>query len=199
MLTVGVTGSFGSGKSTVAAMFRRRGALVIDADAIVHRLLAGHAGCRRKVVAAFGRGVFAEGRIDRKKLAGVVFSDPRALRQLEKILHPLAWRETEKALRRAKERLVVVDAPLLIEAGWHKKVDAVLVVRTRSSLQVDRVKTRTGLSRAEVVRRIGRQLPIRTKLKYADFVVDNSGTKNDTNRQVGIIWKNLLGKTNQQE
>lgn len=191
MFKLGVTGSFGSGKTTVASMFRRRGALVVDADAIVHRLLRGHRGCRAAVGRAFGPEVLTGRGVDRLRLGRIVFADRRALRKLEKILHPLVWEETLKECRSAGKRVVVIDAPLLIETGWHSKMDAVVVVKARLSQQVARLQTRSGLSKADIMRRIRCQLPYREKIKYADFVVDNTGAKDDTDRQVRKIWDQL--------
>jgi len=144
MLKIGVTGSFGSGKTTVAAMFRSGGARVVDADAIVHALLKGHPGCRRSIGKAFGADVLTARGVDRIKLARIVFFDRKALGKLEKILHPLAWQKTARAFRPAGSDVVVLDAPLLIEAGWYRKLDAVIVVRAKIPQQVMRIKRRMG-------------------------------------------------------
>jgi dephospho-CoA kinase len=199
MLKIGITGSFGTGKSTVATMFKRCGAKVIDADALVHRLLKDDAGCRREIHKAFGDGVLAARGIDRSRLAAIVFADPKALRKLESILHPRAWRETEQALKRlGRAKAVVVDAPLLIEAGWQRRVDRLVVVSSTRAQQVARIGKRTGLAGPEVLRRIRRQMPLKDKIKHADFVVDNSGTRAGTYRQVEKIWK-ILTESHPQE
>jgi dephospho-CoA kinase len=188
MFKIGITGSFGSGKTTVAAMFQKRGARVVDADAIVHALLKGHPGCRKFVGKAFGPGILTARGVDRIKLARIVFFDRKALAKLEKILHPLVWEETARAFRSAGSDVIVLDAPLLIEAGWHRKVDAVVVVRAKIPQQIERIKRRTGLGKSDVLRRIRRQMTLKDKLKYADFVVDNSGPRSDTDKQVKKIW-----------
>jgi dephospho-CoA kinase len=199
MLKIGVTGSFGSGKTTVAAMFKKRGAVIVDTDGIVHRLLKDHKGCRKAVGQAFGAGILSTRGVDRIKLARIVFTDRKALKKLEAILHPLAWQETLKIFRSARRQAVVIDAPLLIEAKWHRKVDAVVVVKARLSQQIKRIKLRTGLRKADALRRIRRQMSLKDKLKYADFVVDNSGPKTDTDRQIARIWNQLKTTINQEE
>jgi dephospho-CoA kinase len=200
MIKIGVTGGFGSGKSTIARMFKRCGAKVINADALVHKLLKGDIGCQRSIRKVFGKGVMAPRGIDRSKLAAIVFADPKALRKLEAIVHPLVWRETGKALTGFRgAKAVVIDAPLLIEAGWHGQVDVLVVVSAKPAQQVRRIGTRTGLSRPEVQRRIRRQMPLKDKIKHADFVVDNSGTRAGSYRQVQKIWEILTLVHHQEE
>ncbi|MBF0486306.1 MAG: dephospho-CoA kinase [Candidatus Omnitrophica bacterium] len=192
MLKVGITGSFGSGKSTVAGMFKRCGAKVVDADAIVHRLLKNDSRCLQKIREAFGQEFVTKKGADRLKLARLVFADSRKLKKLEKILHPLAWDAAQKAFQFLGEKsIVVIDAPLLIESGWHNKVDKVIVVKARIDQQVLRIKKRMGLGRNDVLKRIRRQMPLNKKLSYADFVVDNQGPKTDTYRQVKEIFRKI--------
>lgn len=193
MFIIGVTGEFGSGKSTVAAMFRKRGARVIDADKVVHDLFQNDALCRRQVKAAFGPEVLTPEGVDRRKLGRIVFGKLAALKKLEAIVHPLAKKKIMRELKKRSARVTVLDVPLLIEAGWAKMVDALIVVKACRRLEIDRLQKRTGLSRAEILRRLKRQMPAKEKLKYADMVIDNRRAFADTDKQVQKIW-DMLGQ-----
>ncbi len=194
MIIIGVTGNFGSGKSTVAKMFQKRGAWVIDADAVVHELLESDIRCRRAILKAFGRKVMIGGEVDRPKLAKVVFSDPRHLRRLESILHPFVKARVRAEIKRSRVGMVVLDVPLLIEAGWVKMVDSVIVVNSTVEKEVTRLKKRSGLARRDVVKRLKFQLPFREKRKFADHIVDNRGSLGDTDKQVQKIYETLIKK-----
>ncbi len=193
MFIIGVTGEFGSGKSTVAAMFQKRGGCVIDADKVVHDLFRKDALCRRQVRATFGEDVLTEEGVDRRKLGHIVFGDPKALQKLETIVHPLVKGRIEEQLRKSRVRVTVLDVPLLIEAGWAKMVDALIVVKAGRKIQIERLQKRMGLSRAEILRRLKRQMPAKEKVKYADIVIDNRRSFADTDKQVQKIW-DLLTK-----
>jgi dephospho-CoA kinase len=199
MFVVGVTGEFGSGKSTVSGLFSKRGARVIDADKLVHELLQRDARCHRQIRAAFGKEVLSPRGVDRRKLAEIVFNDPRALFKLEKIIHPLAQERVAEFLKRSRSRVVILDVPLLIEAGWAGMVDALIVVKAGRKAQIDRLQKRTGLSRREIMARLKRQMPARDKVKYADIVIDNRLSLADTDRQVQKIWDQWTRPTQKQE
>ncbi|NLE65136.1 MAG: dephospho-CoA kinase [Elusimicrobia bacterium] len=188
---IGVTGEFGSGKSTVSRLLGRRGFRVLDADGIAHDLLKKNRACAREISEAFGPDVVRGGEIDRVLLAQRVFGSPRALRQLERILHPRIRVEVVKAIRKSGKGFVVIDAPLLIEAGWTDLVDHVIVVRANRSLQGKRLALRMGITRAEVNRRLRRQLPVREKCRFADKVIDNRGSLADLDRQVKEVLKDI--------
>lgn len=191
-MVIGVTGSFGSGKSTVAAMFKRRGARVLDCDLVVRRLLEANARCHRGIRRVFGAGFMTPRGVDRARLAAEVFRSPVRLRALERIIHPLAWDVVKKDLeKKGTEGLVVVDAPLLIEAGWYRKVDAVIVVRAGINEQIRRIQRKTAMERRDILLRLKRQMPFGQKIKFADFVVDNRGLRSDTYRQVRKIMDHL--------
>lgn len=199
MLIIGITGEFGSGKSTVAGLFQKRGARVIDADKLVHELLRRDVRCHRQIRAVFGKEVLSPRGVDRRKLAEIVFNDPRALLKLEKIIHPLAQKRVVELLKCSRSRVVILDVPLLIEAGWAGMVDALIVVRACRKIQIDRLQKRTGLSRREIMARIKRQMPSRDKVKYADIVIDNRLSLADTDRQVQKIWDQWTRPTQKQE
>ena len=202
MLKIGVTGSFGSGKTTVAAMFKARGARVIDADALVHAMFRKDLVCRRAIARAFGPGYVGARGVDRVRLGKLVFSDPRALKTLEAIVHPRLGRmivEDIKSAGARGHRMVVLDAAILIEAGWHKFMDVVIVVKARRDIQLKRVMARTGLSKADVLKRIRRQMPLGKKMKYAAYVIDNSGPAAVTEKHVERIFRSLTQTPIQQE
>jgi dephospho-CoA kinase len=171
---VGLTGSIGMGKSTAAAMFRRLGVPVHDADAAVHRLLARGGSAVKPVEAAFP-GVVRGGAVDRAALGRRVFGDPVALRRLEAILHPLVRAASARFLARARGRrqdLAVLDVPLLFETGGEKRCDAVVVVSAPPFVQRGRVLARPGMTEARLAQILAQQMPDREKRARADFVVE---------------------------
>ena len=194
MFVLGVTGSFGAGKSTVTSMLLRQGAVVIDADAIVHELLLANRKIHRDLCALFGPQVMGESGVDRARLGKIVFDDKLALQQLERVIHPALERELRRRMKKTGSGVVVLDAALLIETGWFRLADAVVVVRTRLDEQLARAGRRTGLSRQDVLKRLRRQMPLREKLKYADFVIDNSGSRSGTYKQVKEMLKRIPHK-----
>lgn len=175
MKIVGLTGSIGMGKSTAAAMLRRRGVPVHDSDAAVHRLQAPGGAAVAPIVARFGPAVQRpDGGIDRPALAAIVFADKAALRDLEAILHPRVQAEAAAFLKRcarARRRLVVLDIPLLMERGGRRRFDAVLVVSASRLLQDQRVLARPGMTRDRLDRIRAQQLPDRVKRARATAVV----------------------------
>jgi dephospho-CoA kinase len=194
MIVIGVTGNFGSGKSTVAAMFKKRGARVIDADAVVRELLLYDERCRCAIRGIFGDAVVTKGEVDRLKLATAAFSDRRLLRKLEAILHPLVKEKFIDEIGKFRGKIIVLDVPLLIEAGWAGMADAVVIVRATVDKEVLRLSKRSGHSRAEVLKRLKYQLPFRDKQRFADFIVDNRGSLGDTDKQVKLIFDTLVKK-----
>lgn len=194
MFTVGITGSYGSGKSTAAGFFKKWGARVVDADQVSHQLIGKNGRCRSRVVKRFGKKILTGGQIDRKKLADQVFADEKKLRDLEKILHPIVGEEIKKEFKRIARRdpqaVTLIDVPLLFEAGFDRLVDAVLVVKAKRLVQLKRLKAK-GVSPAEFLRRLKRQLPIEKKLRLADFVIDNSGSLRSTQKQARKIWEKI--------
>ncbi|MCK9594458.1 MAG: dephospho-CoA kinase [Candidatus Omnitrophica bacterium] len=192
-IVLGLTGGFGTGKSTVAGILAGYGAGVIDADKINHSLIAPGTLVYKKILKAFGRDILKNnnGAIDRGKLGGIVFSDPKALKRLCGITHPAVIREVKRRVKSAKNDVVVVDAPLLIEAGLDKLVDKIIVVALSRGRQLKRLAQKTSLSRPEILKRIGAQLSLKSKVRLADFVIDNSGTIEKTRKQVALIWRLL--------
>lgn len=174
---VGLTGGIGSGKSTVAEMFRRLGATIIDTDAISHDLTRPGAEGFEAIVAAFGPGVLdREGRLDRAALRRRVFADEEARRRLEGILHPLIRREVKRALGQAGGPYVILVVPLFVETGTYRElVDRLLVVDCPEAEQVRRTMARSGLSEEEVRAIMAAQADRATRLAAADDVLTNRG------------------------
>lgn len=173
MIVLGLTGSIAMGKSTAAAMFRRLGVPVYDADRAVHRLLSKGGAAVSPVAAAFP-GIMVEGEIDRRLLGARVFGNSAALRKLEGILHPLVARERQRflhAARRQGRRLVVLDIPLLFETGGERACDAVAVVSAAASLQHARLLRRPGMSAERIATIMRRQMPDEEKRRRADFII----------------------------
>ncbi|MCG8431150.1 MAG: dephospho-CoA kinase [Candidatus Omnitrophica bacterium] len=189
---VGVTGSFGSGKSVVCAMMKELGAHVIDADRLAHLCLREDHPAYAEIVKRFGKKVVTrDGRLSRRKLAGVIFSDGRARRALNKIVHPRVVRMMRDEIARAREEVVVCDVPLLLEAGLEGMVDMVVVVKAKEGIQVARLRRRSGLSDEEIRERIGAQMPLADKERLADFIIDNSYSRVQTRKQVERLWKKI--------
>jgi dephospho-CoA kinase len=174
MRILGLTGSIGMGKSTAAAMLRRLGLPVHDADAAVHKLLGPDGKAVKPVAAAFP-GVEKAGAIDRKALGAQVFGQPAEMKRLEAILHPLVRREEAAFLSLARSRgedLVVLDIPLLFETGGEKRCDGVVVVTAPQFLQKQRVLKRANMDEARFRQVLKQQMPDREKRQRADWVID---------------------------
>ncbi len=194
MLLVGLTGGIGSGKSVVARMLEERGAVVFDADALAHRAIAPGTPGHEAVVGRFGPTVLAPGGdVDREALASVVFVDPAARRDLEAIVHPEVRRLFAEATEsyRDTDAVVVMTAPLLVEAGMHTAFDVLVVVSTSVQKQIDRLMRDRGMSEAAVRARIDAQLPLETKAEVADILIDNEGTIAELEAQVERAWAQL--------
>jgi len=196
LLRVGLTGGLATGKSFVGRTLADLGCFWIQADELGHRVLEPGGEAYGEVVAEFGRGILdEEGRIDRRKLAGQVFGDPEKLAKLNRIVHPLVIRLEEKLLAeygaRHPEGIAVVEAAILIETGSYKRFDRLIVTVCDPEQQIERAIRRTGMSREEVLARIRRQMPVEEKVKLADYVIDTSGAKEDTVRQVKRVYEEL--------
>ena len=199
---IGLSGGIGTGKSTVAAMLSALGAVVVDADEIVHRLQAPGAPLLAELTAAFGTEILdATGALDRKRLGALVFGDAEARRRLNAIVHPKVGLEMARQLdaaRRAGAPLVVLDIPLLFESraagtggASAMAFDATVLVYAPRPVQIARTMERDRCTAAEAEARIAAQMPIDDKRALADHVVDNGGDLADTERQVQALWKRL--------
>jgi dephospho-CoA kinase len=194
VIVLGLTGSIGMGKSTAAAMLRRLGVRLFDADAFVHRLLAPGGAAVRAVEAEFGDVRNEAGGIDRQRLGQRVFGNPAALRRLEAILHPVVRRAERRFVAQARarrEKLAVLDIPLLYETAADVLCDYVLVVSAPARLQRQRVMRRPGMSEARLAGVLRAQMPDREKRRRADFVVATALGRNVTFRRLRAIAARL--------
>lgn len=196
MLLVGLTGGIGVGKSTVAAMFAARGAAVVDGDAIARRLQEPGRPCYRAIVEAFGPEILdPAGRIDRRRLGGIVFADTASLRRLEAIMHPAIWAACEaemQAAAAAGKLLCVVEMALILETGQRGRFQKLVVVTAPRSVQVARVARARGLTATEAEQRLAAQWSGEDKARLADYVIDNGGDLAATERQVDRVHADLL-------
>lgn len=194
MIVLGLTGSVGMGKSTAAAMFCRLGVPVHDSDAAVHRLLAPGGAAVKKVAAAFPDALGADGGIDRTTLGRRVFADAAALKRLERILHPLVRRSQDRFLRQARarrEKLVVLDIPLLFETGGDKRCDLIVVVSAPAAVQRARVMARPGMTEARFRAILAKQMPDAEKRRRADIVVPSGLGRTVTFRRLARLVREL--------
>lgn len=184
MITIGLTGGIASGKSTVSAELRRLGLPIFDADAEAKLAVAKGSDGLAQVIEALGSEYLtAEGELNRAKVAERVFHDKEALKTIEAIIHKIVWARAEQFMqenRSAEKQLAVLDVPLLIECGWHKLVDSVWLVAVSRKQQIERAMLRSGMTADEVEARIAAQMSLAEKKKYADIVLDNSGTLEET-------------------
>jgi len=192
MYLIGLTGNIAAGKTTVCNILRKLGAHIIDADALVHRLLAKGQPVYRQVVAAFGQDILtANGEIDRARLGRLVFGNPEALRRLEAIVHPAVAELVEQEIAASTAAVIVVDAVKLIESGLSKRCNAVWVVTAREEQQFQRLTEKRGMSPQDARQRIRAQEPQERKIALADVVIDNSGTEEETEAQIVRAWQRI--------
>ncbi|MEK6534369.1 MAG: dephospho-CoA kinase [Thermodesulfobacteriota bacterium] len=196
MLNVGLTGGIASGKSTVARMLAKKGAILIDFDEMAHAVEGSGGPVWREIIRHFGEEILQEDRtIDRRKLGETVFADREKRELLNRLVHPAIFEEWQRRLAEIRERradaIVVSDIPLLIEAGMKEMVDLILLVYITPEEQIQRVMARDGFSREEAERRLAAQMPIEEKLCWADIVIRNGGSPEETRRAVCTVWMEL--------
>ena len=202
MLTIGLTGGIGTGKSAVADLLRKLGASVVDADRLGHEAYTPNSEAWQQVVAAFGQEILtADGEIDRRKLGSIVFGDPNELERLNGIMHPLMARMVEErkaALKADGETVAVVEAAVLFEAGWDSLVDEVWTTDAPVEVVVERLRARNGLSEEEARKRINSQMSAEERNGRSDVVVDNSTDLDTLERNVKDLWEaRVKGKVHQ--
>ena len=193
MLKVGLTGSIGTGKSTVEEIFKELGAYTIDADKVVHSLLE-NPEIIEKIRQAFGDEVIKNGKVNKKKLAEIVFSDYKKKKILESILHPQVFKEIQNFFKEIEKKdpcaVAIADVPLMIETGSYKNYDVVIVVYAPKELQLKRL-TEKGMTEEEALSRINAQMDIEEKKKYADIIIENTGTIEELKEKVKNVYKRL--------
>lgn len=201
MLIVGLTGGYASGKSTVARVFMEMGATLIDADDLAREVVEPDKPAWSDIVAHFGKGVLLENReIDRKALGETIFRDERERERLNAIVHPRILEEELKAIERVRkaspDAVVILSVPLLIESGHYRHCDRIVVVTVDEETHIKRLMERDGFTREEAVRRISAQMPLLEKVGYADFVIDNSGSIEETEKRVKEVFALLKKDSN---
>ncbi len=208
LLKVGLTGGIASGKSAVGEMFSALGAHIVQADAIAHRLMQPGEAVYDQVVRHFGRGILnPDGTLNRARLAEAAFglpdqSQPSRVQELNKIVHPAVIEKQEEWMaeigRRDSRAVAIVEAALILEAGVAGRFDRLVVVTCRSEQRIERwarkQKVDEETARREVTRRMAAQLPDEEKLKAADYVIDNSGSLDETKKQVRAVYEKLRGQ-----
>jgi dephospho-CoA kinase len=189
---IGLTGNIATGKSTVGRMLTELGAEVIDADRIVHAVLAPDGAAYPVVVAAFGVGILAlDGTINRRKLGDLVFTDADALARLEQLTHPPVIAIIEERITASTAPVVAVEAIKLLESGVSDDYEAIWVTTCPETAQLKRLMKSRRLTREEALRRIHAQPPQAEKIARADVVIDTSGTLDETRAQVIAAWENI--------
>ncbi len=197
MLTIGLTGGIGSGKSTVSKFLAELGAPVIDADKVGHAIYQPDGPAYQEMIDAFGRDILApDGAIDRKKLGPIVFGDPAALKRLNAIVHPKMFarmREMVAAMRAQGERKpIVIEAAILIEANWQPLFDEIWLVIASKERVIERVERDRGMKPEQTEARIRAQLSDDERRRHASLVVTNDGTLEELRARIGDIWQGAM-------
>lgn len=196
MIVVGLTGGIATGKSTVAQMFKRCGAIVIDADQLARDVVRPGKPAWREIVNVFGKAVLnPDASLNRQALGAIVFNNRRKLRRLERIIHPRVAREQQRIARRIFARsphaVMVYEVPLLFESGAHRRVDKIIVVTADRETQIARLKRRNGMTRREALRRINTQMPLAEKVRHADVVLDGRKDKRVVRKEVRRLTRSF--------
>jgi dephospho-CoA kinase len=197
MLNIGLTGGIASGKSTVAKMFQERGAYLIDLDELVHFVEEPDQPAWKAIVDYFGSDILNEDRtINRVELGLIVFADQKKLFVLNSIVHPAVYEEWRQRIDDIYDldpcAVVISEVPLLIEVGVQDQVDLVILVYIAPEVQIERLMDRNRYSREEAVKRLASQMPIDDKIPYADIVIDNQDSPDETREIVYEIWDDIL-------
>jgi len=202
-LIVGLTGGIVGGKSTVASMFKDLGAETIDADILGHSVILPYKPAYKKITRLFGKDILQfDLTIDREKLGKIVFANQTCLKKLNEITHPEIIELIKKEISLAKQRthnqkkILIIDAALIYEAEIDGLMDEIIVVYIDEDEQIKRLARRNNLSKDEALQRIKSQMPMKEKVKLADYVIDNSRSLNKTKKQVEKIWLKLMSLAN---
>ena len=201
ILVLGITGNIASGKSTVSKELAHRGAVVLDADQLAREVVASGSSALKKVVKLFGTEILQkDGDLDRDRLGQMVFADVKVRAMLNGIIHPEIAKKSIEQLQQLRETtaapLIIYEAPLLFEVGAETRVDKVLVVKIDPEEQLRRLMARDRLSEADAQQRMDSQMQQEKKIIRADFVIDNSGTLVETQKQVDALWEQLVKNRN---
>ena len=200
MLVIGITGNFGTGKTTVSQMLAKFGAVVINADELGHQLLQPNTQAYKEIVATFGKSILnIGGDIDRNKLGQLVFTDTANLNRLNQIMHPKIYDIVKRKIgeyRQAGINVIVLEAALLIEAGWMPLVDQIWITIASESTVAKRLKMARGLSEDQILSRLHTQMPQEEKAKQADVVIDTDCSLQDLRAKVTELWRSIISEKN---
>ncbi|MFA4921668.1 MAG: dephospho-CoA kinase [Candidatus Neomarinimicrobiota bacterium] len=194
MVTLGVTGGLGSGKSTACKFLAEKGAYVLDADLIAKKLMETDPQIRDEIIEAFGSDVYKDGKLDTQKLAQRAFASEVDQRLLNDIVHPRVvdyFQEKVDKLRN-KYELIVLDAPLIFESGFDSRLDHTLLIYTKYKIRLERALRRGNLSREDILRRIDLQMPEEDKRELAEFVIENNGAEEQLKSAVDELYDKLI-------
>jgi dephospho-CoA kinase len=203
-LLVGLTGGIATGKSTVTGMLASPSVRVVDADALAREVVEPGTPAHARIVAEFGKGVLqSDGRLDRARLGEIVFPDPDRRKRLEAITHPAIRARFEQIMadleRQGFDGILIWDAALLVESGGHNKMDKVVVVTTDPATQLARLMARDGSTEEAARARTASQMPLAVKARVADYVIDNSGSREETEARVREVYRALLEDLRRQQ
>jgi dephospho-CoA kinase len=204
MLNVGLTGGIACGKSTVAKIFVKHGAHLIDFDGLAHEVQEPGKPAWKEVVNHFGEEILLpDKKIDRVKLGNIVFADKKKLNELNKIVHPLIYQEWHKRLENISKKeihaIVMSDVPLLFEGNMQHLFDLTILVLIAPEEQIRRLMARNVVSKEEAEKRLKSQMPLNEKIALADIVIDNEGSISETEKRVGQVWRKLLQSEKQKK
>jgi len=196
MILVGLTGGIASGKSTASSIFKELGAYIIDADVLAREIVEPLKPAWKDVVKNFGKGILnKDNSINRKKLAEIVFNNKKKREMLNAIVHPRVLKRAKEIEReiakKDPEAVIIFDAALLIESGAYKKMDKNIVVYADEDVQVKRLMKRDGLTKDEAIKRIEAQMPLREKVRFADYIIDGNKALNIVKKQLKRALKGL--------
>ena len=196
MILVGLTGGIESGKSTASSIFKELGAYIIDADVLAREIVEPLKPAWKDVVKNFGKGILnKDNSINRKKLAEIVFNNKKKREMLNAIVHPRVLKRAKEIEReiakKDPEAVIIFDAALLIESGAYKKMDKNIVVYADEDVQVKRLMKRDGLTKDEAIKRIEAQMPLREKVRFADYIIDGNKALNIVKKQLKRALKGL--------
>ena len=193
MIVIGLTGGIGTGKSEVARILKEIGAYIIDADKLGHSAYLQHSDIWEEEVKEFGNGVLLpDNEIDRKKLGSIVFNDPVQLAKLNEIMHPRMGKMVANLIAGLDAEVVVVEAALLLEAGWDALVDEVWCTGASEDIVIDRLKARNGLNREEAKKRIGAQMSVDERKLRSQVMIENNGDLAQLTTVIEQIWENRV-------
>ncbi len=200
MIHAGLTGGIATGKTTVSGIFRQAGAFIIDADDIAHRSIRKGMPAWREIVSHFGPAILrSDDEINRPLLGSIIFKEEKKKQVLDRIVHPQVRREIARQLAPIEKNhpraVIILDIPLLIEVGWHRDVQEVILVYAPEAIQLTRMMSRDNLSYEDALARIRAQMPIEEKKRHASVIIDNSGDLENTREKTLVVYDYLAKKS----